>query len=148
MCGIWTCESCRVKSKSVSETCRNSAAKALLDAGRFDAAYYLAGYAIECALKACVCTRTRQYDFPQRKTDRFYQHNLNNLLAEVRSEVLLEDEAKGNPTLADYWNIVKDWSEEGRYHLRGSQAELAARALYQAISDPDHGVLKCLSKYW
>jgi len=29
-------------------------AKALLDAGRWSGAYYLAGYAIECGLKACV----------------------------------------------------------------------------------------------
>jgi HEPN domain-containing protein len=29
-------------------------ARALLSAGRFAAAYYLAGYAVECALKACI----------------------------------------------------------------------------------------------
>jgi hypothetical protein len=29
-------------------------AKALLDAGRWHAAYYLVGYAVECELKACV----------------------------------------------------------------------------------------------
>ncbi len=29
-------------------------AKVLLDAGRWHAAYYLAGYAVECGLKACV----------------------------------------------------------------------------------------------
>lgn len=32
-------------------------AKALLDAERWPAAYYLAGYAIECGLKACVLVR-------------------------------------------------------------------------------------------
>jgi hypothetical protein len=31
-------------------------AKALLDAGRWHAAYYLVGYAVECALKVCVLT--------------------------------------------------------------------------------------------
>ena len=28
--------------------------KVLLDAGRYPAAYYLVGYAVECGLKACV----------------------------------------------------------------------------------------------
>ena len=32
-------------------------AKALLDAHRWSAAYYLAGYAVECGLKACVLAR-------------------------------------------------------------------------------------------
>jgi HEPN domain-containing protein len=31
---------------------RLNEAKVLLDAGHFDGAYYLAGYAVECALKA------------------------------------------------------------------------------------------------
>ena len=32
-------------------------ATALLKLGLFDGAYYLAGYAVECALKACVLSR-------------------------------------------------------------------------------------------
>lgn len=42
-------------------------ARALLNAKRFDAAYYLAGYAIECALKACIAKRTRRHDFPDKE---------------------------------------------------------------------------------
>lgn len=33
---------------------RLAEAAALLQAERFDGAYYLAGYAVECALKACI----------------------------------------------------------------------------------------------
>src|SRR6266851_3330343 len=32
-------------------------AKALLDGGRWEFAYYAAGYAVECALKSCVLAR-------------------------------------------------------------------------------------------
>jgi HEPN domain-containing protein len=32
-------------------------AKALLDAGRWEFAYYVAGYSVECALKPCVLAR-------------------------------------------------------------------------------------------
>ena len=35
-------------------------AKALLDNGLFDGAYYLAGYAVECALKACIVKKIRK----------------------------------------------------------------------------------------
>jgi len=39
-------------------------AQALLDAGRWSAAYYPAGHAVECALEARVAKRTREHDFP------------------------------------------------------------------------------------
>ena len=42
-------------------------ARSLLAADRWDGAYYLAGYAAECGLKACIAAQTRQYDFPDRE---------------------------------------------------------------------------------
>jgi hypothetical protein len=38
-------------------------ARALLAANLPDASFYLAGYSIECALKACVCRTLDQDDF-------------------------------------------------------------------------------------
>jgi len=43
-------------------------AKALLDQGFHDGAYYLCGYAVECALKACIAKISgRQFAFPSKK---------------------------------------------------------------------------------
>lgn len=42
-------------------------ATALLKLGLFDGAYYLAGYAVECALKACIAKGTQRGEFPDRK---------------------------------------------------------------------------------
>jgi hypothetical protein len=42
--------------------------KALLRAGLPDGAYYLAGYSVECALKACIAKHTRRHDFPDKNT--------------------------------------------------------------------------------
>ena len=42
-------------------------AAALLNAGRWSAAYYLAGYAVECALKACIAKQTQAGDFPDKR---------------------------------------------------------------------------------
>jgi HEPN domain-containing protein len=39
-------------------------AQVLFQNGRYDAAYYLAGYAVECALKACIAKQTMRHDFP------------------------------------------------------------------------------------
>ena len=43
-------------------------AKALLAQGFPEGAYYLAGYSVECALKACIARRTREHDFPDKST--------------------------------------------------------------------------------
>src|SRR5690242_7885063 len=40
---------------------RMAEARTLLKARHYDGAYYLAGYAVECALKACIAKRTKKY---------------------------------------------------------------------------------------
>jgi HEPN domain-containing protein len=45
---------------------RLSEARALFKAGLPDGAYYLAGYAVECALKACIAKETQRYEFPEK----------------------------------------------------------------------------------
>ena len=59
---------------------RLSDAQVLLANGRFGAAYYLAGYAIECALKACIAKLTKAEDFPiKNSTNTVYIHDLKKL---------------------------------------------------------------------
>jgi HEPN domain-containing protein len=36
----------------------------LAKGGREEGAYYLGGFAVECALKACIAKQTRRHDFP------------------------------------------------------------------------------------
>ena len=43
---------------------RINEAKGLLSLGLHDGAYYLAGYAVECALKACIAKETKRHEFP------------------------------------------------------------------------------------
>jgi HEPN domain-containing protein len=90
---------------------------ALLDAGRFQAAYYLCGYAVECALKACIAKQIREFDFPDRKlVNDSYVHNVEKLLKISGIERLLEEEVGRNGIFAKNWGIVKDWSEASRYN--------------------------------
>ena len=61
-------------------------ARALLRAHRYAAAYYMAGYAVECALKACITKHVNRHDFPDKKlaTDS-YTHDLNRLVTAATS---------------------------------------------------------------
>src|SRR5262249_3316064 len=59
------------------------AAKALLAARRWSGAYYLAGYAVECALKSCVIAYLMRTDqFPDNRfSERCWTHELEQLVA-------------------------------------------------------------------
>jgi hypothetical protein len=60
---------------------RQREAQALLKAGCPAGAYYLAGYAVECALKPGIARLTRRYDFPDRQlAQRAHTHSLVQLL--------------------------------------------------------------------
>jgi len=45
---------------------RLAEAKVLFDNRRYEGAYYLLGYAIECAFKAYLAKQTKRYDFSER----------------------------------------------------------------------------------
>lgn len=136
----------RLTFQALAET-RLLDAKALFEAGRFDAAYYLTGYVVECALKACIAKQTREHDFPDRNAHRYYTHNLKTLV-EVGGFIGFQQDLKSDSTLAGYWDLVTRWSEESRYQPRGIEAEKLAKDMLLAVTEQDHGVLQCLSKYW
>src|ERR1035441_1181551 len=93
-------------------------AKALLAAGFPEGAYYLAGYAIESGLKACIAKRTQQYDFPDKKlVNDSHTHDLGKLLELAGLSDLLKNDVAINVELKLDWETVGDWSEQSRYEL-------------------------------
>ncbi|MGO9261262.1 MAG: HEPN domain-containing protein [Bryobacteraceae bacterium] len=112
---------------------------------RFDGAYYLAGYVVECALKACIAKKTKKHEFPPKRdfVSKVYTHSLNSLL-EAAALPKLSEELRNNKPLEAKWGVVKDWNEESRYKLYGRKK---AKGLLDAVSTPV-GVLACLRKYW
>ena len=123
-------------------------AKILLDAASYPGSLYLAGYSIECALKACIAKETKQYDFPDRpeRIRDVYSHDLEKLLTLAKLKDKLEDDMKSNKVLRAYWNGVVSWNEGKRYELGLTEKE--ARDFYQAAADPVNGVLPWLKKWW
>jgi hypothetical protein len=108
-------------------------------------AYYLAGYAVECALKACIAKKTRRHEFPRDRkyVEKVYTHDLQALMKEAGLNNLLEREIKINKALGTNWNTVKIWSEQSRYEISG----LKGKDLYLAVTGTD-GVLPWIKRLW
>src|SRR3990172_12720968 len=87
---------------------RATEAQVLLEAGCFDGAYSLAGYAVECALKSCIARQTREHDFPDKSlVNQMYTHNLDKLVGVAALQRDLEEASRGDPALAQRWALVK-----------------------------------------
>lgn len=124
---------------------RVAEAGVLLAAGMWDGAYYLAGYAVECALKACIAKLTKQDDFPDKDAAKCYTHKIDDLVGLAKLVALREADMKCNPALNKNWTTVKDWTEASRYDV---QPKSDAEALYAAIADPTNGVLPWIKRHW
>lgn len=122
-------------------------AKALLDAGCYSGAYYLAGYAVECALKSCIAKETKEFDFPDKKrVNESYSHDLQNLLRTAKLEDHCKTQIGSNDKFARYWANIVNWDETKRYELQTTEED--ARDLFKAIADPTDGVLQWLKDSW
>lgn len=121
-------------------------AEALLAAGLWDGAYYLAGYAVECGLKACIANLFKAETFPEKAfSEKCYVHDLEKLVILAGLKQLRNDAVAADPAFAQNWDVVKDWSEQSRYKR---VPEPTARNLLQAVTDPTNGVLQWIAKYW
>lgn len=119
----------------------------LLSAQRWGAAYYLLGYAVECALKACAARQFRQDEVPDRRVvNDLYTHRLDTLLAISDLKAALESRANSEPAFQINWNTVRDWNETSRYDHSTSEAK--AQDMLVAVSDQRTGVLSWLKTQW
>jgi HEPN domain-containing protein len=122
-------------------------ARMLLDMRRYAAAYYLAGYAAECALKACIARRFRANVIPDKNMVRdVYDHSLEKLLRLAELESAFERAMSLDPELAANWNTAKDWNPDIRYQVR--VAAKTAKDLFDAMAEANHGVLQWLKRHW
>jgi HEPN domain-containing protein len=126
---------------------RITEAEVLLAEGKYDGAYYLAGYAVECGLKACIAKLTSQHDFPPKPKfiHDYYSHEIERLLKTAGLVAERDADMARDPTLMANWTVVNDWTEDSRYE-RKTQAQ--AQQLIAAITDVAHGVLPWLRQRW
>ena len=111
------------------------------------AAYYLLGYAVECALEACAAKQFREHEVPERTVvNDFYTHRPDKLLNLSDAKAALGERLANSPALQANWNTVRDWSEGARY--THSVTEEKARDMFVAVVDPSSGVLPWLKTWW
>jgi len=122
-------------------------ASALLKSSHYSGAYYLAGYAVECALKACIAKETARFDFPpdRRRTEEIYKHSAPELLKAASLQSFLKAAADLDPKLRSNWKIVGDWSEQSRYR---NFSRVDAEGMIEAVANRNHGVLPWIKQYW
>lgn len=126
---------------------RTEDALVLLQQKRYAAAYYIVGYAVECAFKVVICRRVKPNEFPAKNfSHQVYTHELTNLRRLAGLEDDMENEFTSNPKLNANWNLVKTWDEESRYSE--SFDEPQAKEMFEAVTDLEHGVLACISKFY
>lgn len=120
---------------------RMAEAKLLLDQKDWDGAYYLAGYAVEFALKVRIISQLMKSDsFPDKKlAENFYKHDLTVL----RKAAGLDDEMDRDAAVRSHWDIVRGWTEQSRYEIGTTEKE--ATDLYGAI---EKGVLPWIKARW
>jgi AbiV family abortive infection protein len=114
---------------------------------RYPAAYYLAGYAIECALKACICKTIREEAWPTGELKKtYFVHKLGNLLKLSGQEKDFYTAQDSDQALADNWKTISDWAEDKRYNALTTKE--MAEALITAVKDQVSGVLPWIKQRW
>lgn len=123
----------------------------LLAGGRWAAAYYLAGYAVECALKACLLRHlgdsSAVFGDPVylKKLTECWTHDLEKLVGLAGLTSDLGAACGANATLRAYWGVTKDWKETSRYE---EKSEAQAKALHEAVTHNPDGVFLWVQTRW
>lgn len=111
-----------------------------------DGAYYLAGYAVECALKACIAKQFVQHDWPEKQfVLDCHTHNLEKLFR--LANLFSDRQASGaaNPIMGSNFSLVERWNEQSRYERHSL---VKAQELYDAITDQTNKVLPWIKARW
>ena len=122
---------------------RTREARLLLAGREFDGCYYLAGYAVEAALKACIAKATLRYEFPDRdRANRVFTHDLARLLHEARLTTAMRGESVA---LQKKWATTLRWTVDVRYVVGKSHDE--ATDFLDAAAGRG-GVVPWLKRHW
>lgn len=109
-------------------------------------AYYLAGYAVEFALKAVIARQIERHVLPEPGFLReVYHHDLDRLIGAAKLRADLDAFRRANARFNVNWIVVKEWSVESRYEIIDRRR---SRAMITAVGESSAGVLPWLQKYW
>lgn len=125
---------------------RNKEAVLLMKNKQYSGSYYLFGYVIECALKACIARSYVAETFPEKKKVLdSHSHNLEQLLKIAQLDSQFQQDSKNNPDLEANWATVKDWNVTSRYETKTKREALD---INQSINQRKNGMLVWVQQYW
>lgn len=119
-------------------------ARVLYAARQYSGAYYLAGYAVECALKAAICKTIRKHHFPDKDSSKLYTHNLKDLKTKA-AFTDWDTSVAADPQLEVNWNNILLWNESTRYSRTKS---VTARDLIASIDGGPSSFLQWVATRW
>ena len=122
-------------------------AKVLYENGLYDGAVYLAGYAIETALKAKICRNLKIPAYPDEGSTKsiFASHDFTRLalLAGLSSTL-----TAAHPDLGVNWSIVASWNPDWRYRPVGSVSQIDANDFIDAVESSPSGIMTWIKARW
>jgi HEPN domain-containing protein len=122
-------------------------AKLLLDNNCYEGAYYLLGYALECAIKACIAKQVKEHDFPDKQLANVsFTHRLGDLLGVAGLKQKLQEKERTDEEFKLNWAVTKDWSEDARYEH--TTEETLAKDFFRAITNEKTGILIWIKSWW
>jgi HEPN domain-containing protein len=123
-----------------------SDAQVLFNAKSWSNAYYLAGYAVELAIKACIAKSFKADTIPDKTlVERTYSHKFASLIGTAGLTAELRNQEQASQDFRTAWGVVNQWSPDDRY---AENSEQDARELIEAIGDATHGVLPWIRTHW
>ena len=122
-------------------------AKLLLDNNCYEGAYYLLGYALECAIKACIAKQVKEHDFPDKQLANVsFTHRLGDLLGVAGLKQKLQEKERTDEEFKLNWAVTKDWSEDARYEH--TIEETLAKDFFREITNEKTGILIWIKSWW
>ena len=118
----------------------------LLQNERYSNAYYLAGYAVELGLKACIARQINAQTIPDKAfIKNILNHEFPGLVGLAGLATELKDQKDKDPVFAANWAIASEWSPDARYE---TSDVTSAQTMITAIAHPDSGVLQWIKIHW
>ncbi len=118
----------------------------LLKYGRFSNSYYVAGYAVELGLKACVAAQIEAETIPGKDILKgILSHEFPQLAKLAGLKADLERQQNQDLDFDSNWNVILDWSPDARYERKDRES---CEALVAAIADPVSGVFAWIKARW
>jgi len=132
----------------ISQT-RLEEAKILFSNGLYDGSVYLAGYALEAALKGRIC-KILDSDYPPSGDAfrSFYTHKFDTLIKLAALEKKLDEAKVLSSNFATNWSLATSWTEANRYLRIGSKTKAEAADVLASLEDPTDGILTWIKKVW